>query len=46
MCAMESATKNAGEIENQLQLQFNKMRQSAITTELIEVTSGVEAMSG
>ena len=45
MCSMENATKNAGDILNQLQLQFNKMRQSAITTELIEVTSGAEAMN-
>ena len=45
MCAMENATKNAEEIEDQLQLQFNKMRQSSITTELIEVTSGAEAMN-
>ena len=45
MCSMENATKNAEEIEKQLQLQFNKIRQSSITTELIEVTSGVEAMS-
>ncbi len=44
MCAMENATKNAEDIESQLQLQFNKMRQSSITTELIEVTSGAEAM--
>ena len=45
MCAMENATKNAEDIEAQLQLQFNKMRQSSITTELIEVTSGAEAMN-
>ena len=44
MCAMENATKNAEDIEAQLQLKFNKMRQSLITTELIEVTSGAEAM--
>ena len=45
MCAMENATKNAEEIESQLQLKFNKIRQSSITTELIEVTSGAEAMN-
>ena len=45
MYSMENAVKNASDIEKQLQLQFNKMRQSSITTELIEVTSGVEAMS-
>lgn len=46
MCAMENATKNAGEIIDKLQLSYNKMRQSLITTELIEVTSGAEAMNG
>ncbi len=45
MYSMENAVKNATDIEKQLQLKFNKMRQSSITTELIEVTSGVEAMS-
>jgi len=45
MYSMENAVKNATDIERQLQLQFNKIRQSSITTELIEVTSGVEAMS-
>lgn len=44
MYSMENAVKNATDIERQLQLQFNKIRQSSITTELIEVTSGVEAM--
>ena len=45
MCSMENATKNASDILTQLQLKFNKIRQSSITTELIEVTSGVEAMN-
>ncbi|MDE0151485.1 MAG: ATP synthase F1 subunit gamma [Bdellovibrionales bacterium] len=45
MYSMENAVKNATDIEKQLQLQFNKIRQSSITTELIEVSSGVEAMS-
>ena len=44
MCAMESAVKNANEMLDHLTLTFNKMRQSSITTELIEVTSGAEAM--
>ena len=38
MYSMENAVKNATDIEKQLQLKFNKMRQSSITTELIEVT--------
>ena len=45
MCTMENAVKNASDILDQLQLVYNKIRQSSITTELIEVTSGVEAMS-
>ena len=44
MTAMESASKNAGDIISKLTLTFNKMRQSAITTELIEVSSGAEAL--
>lgn len=44
MNSMESATKNAGEIINTLTLTYNKMRQAAITTELIEITSGAEAL--
>ena len=44
MSAMENATKNARDIISRLTLTFNKMRQSAITTELIEVSSGAEAL--
>ncbi len=44
MTAMENATKNAQDIISRLTLTFNKMRQSAITTELIEVSSGAEAL--
>lgn len=43
--AMDSATKNAKEIISHLTLTFNKLRQSSITTELIEVSSGAEAMN-
>lgn len=46
MAAMESATKNAGEMISNLTLTYNKMRQAAITTELIEITSGAEALNG
>ena len=42
--SMENATKNARDIISRLTLTFNKMRQSAITTELIEVSSGAEAL--
>ncbi len=44
MSAMENATKNARDIIDRLTLTFNKMRQSAITTELIEVSSGASAL--
>lgn len=44
MTAMESATRNAGEVINRLTLQYNRARQNAITTELIEVISGAEAL--
>ena len=44
MNAMENASKNAKEIISKLTLTFNKLRQSAITTELIEVCSGAEAL--
>ena len=44
MTAMESASKNAGEMIDKLTLIYNRTRQAAITTELIEVVSGKEAM--
>lgn len=46
MSAMENATKNAGEMISQLTLTYNKLRQASITTELIEITSGAEALKG
>jgi len=44
MTAMESASKNAGEMIDKLTLLYNRTRQAAITTELIEVVSGAEAL--
>jgi len=44
MQAMESATNNAKEMVDKLSVQYNKARQEAITTELIEIISGVESM--
>lgn len=44
MNAMENATNNAKERVRSLNLAYNKARQSSITTELIEIISGVEAM--
>jgi F-type H+-transporting ATPase subunit gamma len=44
MTAMDSATKNAVEMIDQLTLYMNKVRQAAITREIIEVVSGAEAL--
>ena len=44
MQAMDSATNNAKELVNTLTIKYNKARQEAITTELVEIISGMEAM--
>lgn len=44
MQAMDAATNNAKDMVKSLNVQFNKARQAAITTELIEIISGVESM--
>ena len=44
MQAMDAATNNAKEMVKNLNVEFNKARQAAITTELIEIISGVESM--
>ncbi|MFP3939056.1 MAG: ATP synthase F1 subunit gamma [Thermoanaerobaculia bacterium] len=46
MTAMDSATNNAGEMIEKLTLTYNRARQAAITTELIEVVSGANALEG
>jgi len=46
MVAMRSATDNAGEIIDGLQLQYNKARQAAITQEISEIVGGAAAVSG
>lgn len=46
MSAMDSATKNAGELVARITLQYNRARQAIITTELMEITSGAEALKG
>lgn len=43
MTAMDSATKNAKEIVDQLSLEYNRIRQATITTEITEVVSGAAA---
>jgi F-type H+-transporting ATPase subunit gamma len=44
MVAMKSATDNAGELINELQLAYNKARQAAITQELSEIVAGAAAV--
>jgi F-type H+-transporting ATPase subunit gamma len=44
MTAMESASKNAGELIGSLTLQYNRARQAYITKELMEIVSGAEAL--
>jgi F-type H+-transporting ATPase subunit gamma len=44
MAAMDSATKNAGEMIRKLTLEYNKVRQAGITKELLEIVSGAEAL--
>ena len=46
MMAMRNATDNAEEVVAQLELTFNKARQSSITKELLDIIGGVEAMRG
>lgn len=45
MTAMDAATKNAKEMIEKLTLQYNRARQAAITTEIIEVVTGADAIS-
>ena len=45
MVAMDNATTNAGELLKTLQLTYNRARQAAITTEIIEISSGAEALA-
>jgi len=44
MSAMESSSKNAGELLSRLTIQYNRARQAKITTELIEIISGAESL--
>ena len=46
MSAMDSATRNAGEMIDRLTLDFNRARQAAITKELLEIIGGAEALKG
>jgi len=44
MTAMDSATRNAGELVDKLTITYNRSRQAAITKELIEIISGAESL--
>ena len=44
MTAMDNATRNAGDMINQLSITYNRTRQAKITSELIEIISGAEAL--
>ena len=44
MTAMDNATRNAGDLIGKLTIQYNRSRQAAITTELIEIIAGAEAL--
>ena len=44
MSAMDSATRNAGDMINKLSIRYNRQRQAQITKELIEIISGAEAL--
>ncbi|QLC66809.1 ATP synthase F1 subunit gamma [Flavobacterium sp. LPB0248] len=46
MTAMHKATDNATELRNQLKLTYNKARQAAITSEILEIVGGAEALNG
>ena len=46
MTAMDNATRNASEMIDRLTLSMNRARQAAITTELMEIVSGAEALKG
>ena len=44
MTAMDNATRNAGDLIKRLSIQYNRARQAAITTELVEIIPGAEAL--
>ncbi len=44
MTAMDKATENAGELLKELKISYNRTRQAAITTEILEIVAGAEAL--
>ena len=45
MSAMDNATRNAKEVISSLTIKYNRVRQAAITSELVEIISGAEALA-
>ena len=45
MTAMEKATENAAELLKSLKIRYNRTRQAAITTEILEIVGGAEALA-
>ena len=45
MTAMHQATENAGDMLRDLRISYNKARQASITTEILEIVAGSEALS-
>ena len=46
MTAMDNAVRNAGDMIRKLSIKYNRTRQAAITTELMEIISGAESLKG
>jgi F-type H+-transporting ATPase subunit gamma len=46
MIAMDNASRNAGDLVKKLELTFNKARQAEITTEILDIVNGAEALNG
>lgn len=44
MTAMDKATDNGGELLKSLKIEYNRSRQAAITTEILEIVGGAEAL--
>jgi len=45
MVAMQNATDNANELASALRLQYNKARQQAITSDMLDIAGGAEALA-
>ena len=46
MQSMQSASDNAGALESELSMQYNRARQAAVTAELLEIVAGASAIEG